>query len=80
MIRPEYEPSTLEAAVAYLVEECGEVLAAAGKSLRWGFASTNPELPLSQRESNINWLLRELADVETAINRVRAFARMAGTR
>jgi hypothetical protein len=69
--RPEYEPKSPEQRVAYLVEECGEVLAAAGKSLRWGLGSWNPELPEDERETNAAWLLREMRDLDVAIARVR---------
>lgn len=69
-----YAPCTLEQATAYLVEECGEVLAAAGKSLRWGPSSVNPELPSHEQEMNIDWVLRELGDLERAILCVRSFA------
>lgn len=59
-------------AIAHLVEECGEVLAAAGKTQRWGLDSYNPELPIDGRETNQAWLLRELDDLEGSIQRVRA--------
>lgn len=58
-------------AIAHLVEECGEVLTAAGKSQRWGLSSVNPELPAAQQETNRAWLLRELDGLEGAIQRVR---------
>jgi len=35
-MKPQYEPKGLNAHIGYLTEECGEVLAAAGKTLRWG--------------------------------------------
>ena len=70
-MKPQYEPTHDTQAVAYLCEECGEVLAAAGKSLRWGLDSVNPEL--DNPETNREWLLRELVDLEGAIKRVRAF-------
>lgn len=77
----DYEPRHAEQAIAYLIEECGEVLAAAGKSLRWGLDSYNPELPIDAREFNAHWLLREMKDLEQAIERVRLFlaARPTGT-
>ena len=58
-------------ALACLVEECGEVLAAAGKTQRWGRDSVNPELSPQDQETNRDWLLRELIDLEAAIERVR---------
>jgi hypothetical protein len=70
-MKPEYEPQTAEQAIGYLVEECGEVQAAAGKTLRWGLESFNPELPEHERETNREWLLREMVDVEGAVARLR---------
>lgn len=49
------------------IEECGEALAAAGKSVRFGLDSHNPLLPEDQRETNRQWLKRELADLKEAI-------------
>lgn len=69
-MKAEYEPLSIEQKLAYLVEECGEVQAAAGKSLRWGIHSFNPE-PGASQERNREWLLREIADVEGAIARLR---------
>lgn len=69
--RPEYEPKGFDQCLAYLIEEMGECLGAAGKTLRWGPDSYNPELPPKQRELNIDWLLREIEDVEAAIVRFR---------
>ena len=70
-INPAYVPQTAEQRLGYLVEECGEVLQAAGKSLRWGLDSSNPELPQEKRETNSAWLRRELIDLERAIKYVR---------
>ena len=61
-----YQPLDIEGALAHLVEECGEVVAAAGKSLRFGLRSCNPE-PGASREANGDWLERELVDLERAI-------------
>lgn len=72
-MKPEYEPRNLQQKLGYLIEECGEVLAAAGKTIRWGLHSSNPELPTEQRETNAAWLLREIADLKRAI----AFAETA---
>lgn len=58
-------------ALAHFVEECGEVLAAAGKCQRWGLESVNPELPPAEQETNRDWLIRELDDLEGAIARLR---------
>jgi len=66
-MKPEYIPKTIDQKLGYLVEECGEVLAAAGKSIRWGLDGVNPELPRDQQETNSDWLLRELEDLKWAI-------------
>ena len=70
-MKAEYEPETEKQKLGYLIEECGEVLAAAGKTLRWGLESWNPELPEEQQETNRAWLLRELKDLSSAIRYVR---------
>ncbi len=56
--------------LSHLIEECGEVLAAAGKTQRWGADSGNPLLPAEQQEKNIDWLRRELGDLKQAISRL----------
>lgn len=70
-MRPEYEPVTTREHIGYLVEECGEVLAAAGKTLRWGLHSVNPELA-EPAETNEEWLIRECADLAGAVVRLLA--------
>ena len=72
-MKPEYEPKTDADMLAYFVEECGEALAAVEKTLRWGQMAYNPELPVGKRETNRDWALRELRDLEMAIG----FARTA---
>jgi len=69
-MKPQYEPITTEETLGYLVEECGEVLAAVGKTQRWGLESVNPEIPVAQQETNREWILRELKDLRDAIRRV----------
>ena len=58
-------------ALGRFIEECGEALAAAGKTVRFGWDSWNPLIPASQRETNEEWLRREVADLEVAIARLR---------
>jgi NTP pyrophosphatase (non-canonical NTP hydrolase) len=70
-MKPEYKPRTTNQKLGYLVEECGEVLAAVGKSQRWGLENFNPEIPVYQRETNRDWILRELADLNVAIDMLR---------
>lgn len=60
--------SFIQHKLGYLVEECGEVMAAAGKSIRWGLDSVNPELPPEQQETNAQWLKREFRDLKYAIH------------
>jgi hypothetical protein len=74
-VKPQYEPKTRGQFYGYLIEECGELMAAAGKTLRWGEDSFNPEIPAEQREDNIDWLLRELKDLKGAIRRFEKWAR-----
>jgi len=108
-MKPEYAPQTCETALGKLVEECGEVLQAVGKTQRWGLKSRNPEEAtnckncyryasehggceggcdercsakcgcachtcdtyVDPRETNREWILRELNDLELAIKFVR---------
>ena len=55
--------------LAHCVEECGEILAAMGKTQRWGMLSVNPELPPKDQERNIEWMLREWKDLKEAMGR-----------
>jgi NTP pyrophosphatase (non-canonical NTP hydrolase) len=70
-MKPEYVPRTLVQKLGKLVEECGEVQQAVGKSLRFGLAGVNPELPKEQQETNCDYLLREIEGLEEAIAIVR---------
>lgn len=56
--------------LAHVIEEAGEMLAAAGKTQRWGLKSFNPLAKYEERESNRKWLKRELIDLRDAINRL----------
>lgn len=71
-MKKKYAPKTTGQKLGYLVEECGEVLAAVGKTQRWGLYSYNPELSKNKRETNRDWILRELKDLERAIKLVRS--------
>jgi hypothetical protein len=68
MTQAKYMRPGLDFAVGKTVEELGELQAALGKTLRWGWASVNPELPESQQESNARWVKREIADVRGALD------------
>lgn len=64
--------STLHQSLARLIEECGECLQAAGKIQRFGWLSTDPSLPDGEKkETNLEWLLREMTDLEDGIKRLR---------
>lgn len=76
MVDQRYLRPGLHFAIGHVVEECGEVmsalgqvLAAAGKTQRWGPASVNPTLPRDQQETNLDWLKREIADLRGALDR-----------
>lgn len=71
MADQKYLRDNLRFCLAHAIEECGEFLAAAGKTQRWGLQSYNPELKPKQRETNVRWLLREMDDLEGAITRLR---------
>lgn len=71
-LREAYRSKTPRQALAHLVEECGEVVAAAGKTMRFGWWSVNPELPPEKQETNLDWTLREIANLERAIAAFRA--------
>lgn len=66
-MKDQYKPKTLEQKMGYLIEEAGETMAAIGKAQRWGLFSVNPELPTDQQETNIDWMIRELADLGNAV-------------
>ena len=65
-----YFPRTVEQKLGYLVEECGEVMAAVGKTQRWGLESYNPDLG-PDSETNREWIMREIRDLERACQIVR---------
>ena len=68
MTDQKYMRSGLNFAMGKAIEEAGEFLAAIGKTKRWGWQSYNPELPRAQRETNEQWVRRELADLRDALD------------
>lgn len=70
MSNPKYLQDGFDLRLSHVIEECGEFLAAAGKTQRWGPYSVNPELPREMQESNIDWLFREALDVQESIERL----------
>ena len=79
-MKPEYTPKNIRQVLGYLAEECGEVVAAVGKTVRWGLLSVNPELPDGQLETNGAWIARELHDLERAIRFYREMIGQADER
>ena len=75
---------TPEQMLGRVIEEAGEVLHIAGKIIRFGehtegrympplwfaWLSTNPELPIAERETNRDALRREMWDLKDAIERL----------
>lgn len=57
--------------LAIVIEECGEVIQAACKVLRHGYASVNPTIPDS--ETNREGLEREIGDLQHAIARLEVY-------
>ena len=57
----------LSSKISHAVEECGEFIQAAGKTLRFGPESANPLLPLTEQETNKTWLLREMNDLRLTL-------------
>ena len=68
MTDQKYMRPGLPFAMGKAVEEAGELLAAMGKAMRWGWDSVNPELPPAQQESNQRWVRREMQDVRDALD------------
>lgn len=77
-MKREYLPQTLHEKLAWLSEECGEVVAAIGKTWRFGVHSSNPELPEDKRETNGEWILREVQDLKEAIRLVEEELGLSG--
>ena len=70
MSDPKYLQDGFDKKLAHVIEECGEFLAAAGKTQRWGAFSVNPELPREMQEFNIDWLGREMMDLSETMGRL----------
>lgn len=68
MTDPKYMRPGLDFARGKAIEELGELQAALGKSLRWGWISSNPELPPGQRVTNVAWVRDEMRDVRDALD------------
>lgn len=70
LAHPEFIRPGLDQALAHVTEEMGEVLAAVGKTQRFGPHSVNPTLPPEQQETNSVWCRREIADLRGALDRL----------
>lgn len=71
-----YEPKTTIEKLGWVIEECGELQAAIGKTIRHGLTSCDPtdgakRTASGERELNVDWILREMFDVEKAIRLAR---------
>ncbi len=78
MSDPRFLQDVFDKQLAHVVEECGEVLAAIGKTQRWGRFSVNPLVDEKLQETNQAWLKRELKDLREAIDRLEATMRGPG--
>lgn len=72
MTDQKYMRPGLDFARGKAIEELGELQAALGKSLRWGWDSSNPELPPKERLTNIAWVRAEMQDVRNALDNLDA--------
>lgn len=50
-----------------LIEECAEVIKACTKTLRHGYGSYNPTLPVERQSTNKDDLVHEMVDVQALI-------------
>ncbi|WP_336973489.1 hypothetical protein [Sphingobium aromaticiconvertens] len=72
MSDPRFLQDGYDAQLGHFVEECGEVLTAIGKTMRWGLNSVNPLLPRLEQETNRAWMRREMCDLRLAMDRLEA--------
>ena len=79
MTDPKYMRPGVSFARGKAIEELGELQAALGKTIRWGWMSVNPELHPSERETNLAWVHREIADVRGALDNLEADINRVGT-
>lgn len=56
-------PLTEQTLLVRVIEECGELIQCATKTLRFGPSSVNPYLPPEQQETNIDAFIREQKDL-----------------
>lgn len=70
MSNPIYFKNDFNSCLGHAIEECGEFLAAAGKLQRHGAESYDPTVSVDKRESNMDWMKREMRDVREAMLRL----------
>lgn len=68
MTGTKYMRPGIDFAVGKTIEELGELQAAIGKTIRWGWMSYDPTLPETERETNLDWVKREMQDVRDALD------------
>jgi hypothetical protein len=68
MTDPRWMRKGLNFARGKAIEELGELQAALGKSIRWGWDSYDPTIPAEQRITNKEWVLAEMQDVRYALD------------
>jgi hypothetical protein len=78
MTNKKYMRPGLDFARGKTIEEIGELSAALGKTIRFGWSSTNPELPEENQEINADWVQREMDDVRDALDNLEKEMRKAG--
>ena len=71
MVESRFLQEGFDKKLSHAIEEAGEFLAAAGKTQRWGRDNYNPYLPENERETNEQWLLRELDDTVLTLLRLK---------
>jgi len=67
MVDDSFRPTNLRGKLAWVVEECGELQAAIGKTQRFGINCANPFLEPEEQETNREWILREMRDLRKAL-------------
>lgn len=71
MTQEKYLRDDFKSILGHAIEEAGEFLSAAGKTMRWGLDSVNPDLPKKEQEMNRDWLYRESKDLDFTLTRLR---------
>lgn len=65
---PKFLQKGFDKRLSRVMEECGEVVGAAGKLQRFGPHSVNPYLKPEEQVENIDWLISEMNDLKHAIS------------